>query len=84
MKNYDHVEFHLFLVWLLVQPESVPDLAVELGKLNMMTDICGDTQVHKFFVFLISSLSLKVTCSSVGNLGAGSYQDQTHCYMIVV
>lgn len=36
LKNVDHVEFHLVLVRFLVQMESVQDLAVELGKLNMM------------------------------------------------
>lgn len=35
-KNVDHVEYHLALIWFLVKMESVQDLAVELGKLNMM------------------------------------------------
>lgn len=36
LKTADHVEFHLALVWFLVHMESARDLAVKLGKLNMM------------------------------------------------
>lgn len=36
LKNVDPIEFHLALVWFLVHMESARDLAVKLGKLNMM------------------------------------------------